>query len=88
VETSCEPTDPRVRRTRLLLVQALQKVLEKKEFEEVTVQDITDAATVNRATFYDHYKDKFALLECVVGSEFQELLAERGVQFDGGCARR
>jgi AcrR family transcriptional regulator len=49
------------------------------------VQDITEMATVNRATFYDHYTDKFALLECMVGTDFNELLAKRGVQFDG-CA--
>jgi hypothetical protein len=37
-------------------------------------------------TFYDHYTDKFALLECVVGSRFNELLAERNVKFDGTCS--
>ena len=41
---------------------------------------------MNRVTFYDHYADKFALLECVVGSRFQELLTERGVKFDGTCS--
>jgi AcrR family transcriptional regulator len=83
---SCETLDPRIRRTRQLLQQALGKLLETQEFEKISVQDIADAATVNRATFYDHYTDKFALLECVVGSRFHELLAERRVQFDGTCA--
>ncbi len=50
------------------------------------MQDIADAATVNRVTFYDHYTDKFALLECVVASRFNELLAKRKVQFDGTCS--
>lgn len=77
--------DPRIRRTRKLLQDALQKVLEKKEFDEISVQDITDAATVNRATFYDHFTDKFALLNCMVGGAFHELLAVRQVHFDGGC---
>src|SRR3982074_2221018 len=81
-----EATDPRILRTRRLLQQALQKLLEKKEFEEISVQDITEAATVNRATFYDHYTDKFGLLECMVASDFHELLAEREVQFDGSCS--
>jgi len=86
-EKSCETLDPRVRRTRQLLQQALRKILEKKEFEAVSVQDIAEAATVNRATFYDHYPDKFALLECMVGADFHELLAKREVQFDGrSCA--
>jgi AcrR family transcriptional regulator len=69
-----------------MLQQALVKLLESKEFEKISVQDIAEAATVNRATFYDHYPDKFALLECTVGSRFHELLDERGVQFDGSCS--
>jgi AcrR family transcriptional regulator len=85
-ETSCEIVDPRIRRTRQMLQQALVKLLEIKEFEKVSVQDITEAATVNRATFYDHYPDKFALLECMVASRFHELLDERRVQFDGSCS--
>ena len=77
--------DPRIRRTRLLLQQALEKLLETKEFENISVQDIAEEATVNRATFYDHYPDKFALLECMVARQFFGLLERRGVKFDGTC---
>ncbi|HVX66379.1 MAG TPA: TetR family transcriptional regulator [Bryobacteraceae bacterium] len=77
--------DPRIRRTRQLLQQALEKLLETKGFDEISVLDITGAATVNRATFYDHYVDKYALLECLVAGRFHELLAQREVQFDGTC---
>jgi AcrR family transcriptional regulator len=86
VDSSQEVIDPRIRRTRLLLQQALEKLLKKKDFDKISVQDIADAATVNRVTFYDHYPDKFALLECVVGSRFNELLARRKIEFDGTCA--
>jgi AcrR family transcriptional regulator len=85
-ETSSESVDPRIRRTRLLLQQALGKLLETSEFEKISVQDIAEAATLNRATFYDHYADKFALLECMVASRFHDLLAQRGIVFSGGCA--
>src|SRR5581483_9179082 len=85
VQKSCETIDPRIRRTRQMLQQALERLLETKEFEQISVQDIAEAATVNRATFYDHYNDKFALLECMVGARFHELLAQRDVQFDGTC---
>lgn len=81
-----EPLDPRILRTRRLLQQALGKLLENKEFESISIQDIADAATVNRVTFYDHYSDKFALLECMVGTHFHELLAKRDVEFDGSCS--
>jgi AcrR family transcriptional regulator len=85
-EICLETVDPRIRRTRVLLQQALAKLLETKEFDKISVQDIAEAATVNRATFYDHYTDKFSLLECMVGSRFGELLAARGVRFEGGCS--
>lgn len=80
-----KPIDPRVRRTRQLLADALQKLMETRSFEALSIQDIAEAATVNRATFYDHYPDKFALLECMVASRFQELLTGRGVSFNGAC---
>lgn len=86
-EAVCERNlDPRIRRTRLALQQALARLLQEKEFDRIAVQDITDAAEVNRATFYDHYADKFALLECMVGTRFEELLQARGVQFNAGCS--
>ena len=87
MEASCEQNlDPRIRRTRLALQQALAKLLQEKEFDKISVQDITEAAGVNRATFYDHYTDKFALLECMVGTRFGELLEARGIRFDSGCS--
>ena len=49
------------------------------------MQEIADAATVNRATFYDHYTDKFALLDALVAGGFHEMLHERKVSYDGGC---
>jgi AcrR family transcriptional regulator len=81
-----QEVDPRIRRTRQLLQQALEKLLGQKDFDKISVQDIAETATVNRVTFYDHYPDKFALLECVVGSRFQELLTERNIKFDGTCS--
>src|ERR1017187_10670365 len=87
-EMSGEALDPRVKRTRQMLQCALAKLLIEKEFDQISVQDITDAATLNRATFYDHYDDRFALLECLVGSRFSELLVQRGVRFDGTCSDR
>ncbi|MBI4306111.1 MAG: TetR/AcrR family transcriptional regulator [Chloroflexi bacterium] len=67
--------DPRVKRTRQLLLDAFLSLLTDRGFEDVTVQDIAERATVNRATFYAHYKDKFDLAESLVREHFQERLA-------------
>lgn len=83
--SDCDVRDPRIRRTRQLLQGALRTLMQTRSFDEISVQDITDAATVNRATFYDHYTDKFALLDAMVGGGFHKLLHERNVSFDGTC---
>jgi AcrR family transcriptional regulator len=77
--------DPRIRRTRVLLQDALFILLKSKPFESITVQDITTEATVSRATFYSHYVDKHDLLNGMTDARFQSLLNERGVSFDGTC---
>jgi AcrR family transcriptional regulator len=84
--SDCEVRDPRIRRTRQLLQGALWSLLKSKRFDEISVQDIADAATVNRATFYDHYTDKFGLLEASIGASFHALLEERKVAYDASCA--
>jgi AcrR family transcriptional regulator len=83
--SDCELRDPRQKRTRKLLQDALRKLLQETSFDEILVQDITDVATVNRATFYDHYTDKLALFEAMVAGDFHELLKERNICFDGTC---
>ncbi len=83
--SDCEVRDPRIRRTRQLLQAALRNLMETRSFEEIAVQDIAEAATVNRATFYDHYTDKYALLEAMIAGGFHKLLAERRVQYDAAC---
>ena len=69
--------DPRVKRTRQLLVQAFIDLLSEKDFQSLTVQDITERATVNRATFYAHFEDKYALHDYVVRENFQLMLHNR-----------
>jgi AcrR family transcriptional regulator len=83
--SDCEVRDPRMRRTRHLLQDALRNLMRSKSFDEIAVQDIAEAATVNRATFYDHYTDKYALLEAMVAGSFHQLLHERNVNYDGTC---
>lgn len=66
--------DPRTKRTRQLILKAFGELLADKSFEAVTIQDITDRATVNRATFYAHFQDKYDLLEQAFAEMFQEIL--------------
>src|ERR1700675_4681908 len=74
-------TDPRILRSRRMLTEALARLLTKKEFEDVSVQEIADEATLNRATFYLHYPDKNALLQAMTGVRFRDLIERRGITF-------
>jgi len=64
-------SDPRVIRSRQLLRAALISLIPEKGFAAISVQDIADRATLNRATFYLHYQDKTELLM----DAFEELIA-------------
>jgi AcrR family transcriptional regulator len=74
--------DPRVVRTRQQLRDALVSLIEEKGFDALTVQDITDRAELNRATFYLHYRDKHDLLENSLRDAIDELLADLGASTD------
>jgi AcrR family transcriptional regulator len=76
-----ESTDPRVLRSRRMLMDSLVRLLSKKEFEDISIQEIADEATLNRATFYLHYPDKNALLRAMTAERFRDLIARRGLSF-------
>lgn len=76
-----ETTDPRIVRSRRMLMEALVRLLGRKEFEDISIQEIADEATLNRATFYLHYPDKNALLQAMTAARFRELIARRGLAF-------
>ncbi len=66
--------DPRVKRTRQLLQQAFMDLTHEKSLQDITVHDITQRATVNRATFYAHFEDKYALIDACMREGFRQLL--------------
>src|SRR6202050_3983478 len=74
-------TDPRIVRSRRMLMDSLAKLLIKKAFKDSSIQDIADEATLNRATFYLHYPDKNALLQAMTESRFRDLIERRGITF-------
>ena len=69
-------TDPRTIRTRQLIIDAFNELLVTKGFEQMTVKDITERATINRATFYAHFVDKYALLEEVLTELIERIMNE------------
>lgn len=61
--------DPRIIRTRKLIMEAFIRLSKLKNFDNITVKDISKEATINRATFYYHFTDKHELLEQVINED-------------------
>jgi AcrR family transcriptional regulator len=80
-DSGAETADPRIRRSRHMLMEALAKLLTQKSFDDISIQEIATQAKVNRATFYLHYADKNALLQAMTAERFGELIARRGLSF-------
>lgn len=57
--------DARIRYTQGVLKQALLSFLQEKPINKITVKEVCERAELNRATFYAHYSDCFALLESI-----------------------
>ena len=72
-----ENLDPRVKRTRKLILRAFDSLLAEKGFEMISVQDVTNKAEINRATFYAHFPDKYALLDYSISHMFQQEIEKR-----------
>lgn len=64
--------DPRVIRSQRLLKSALIALVAEKGFSNLSVGQIAERATLNRATFYLHYRDKTHLLM----DAFEELMEQ------------
>ena len=79
--STMETVDPRILRSRRMLMESLVRLLTQKGFDDISIQEIADQATLNRATFYLHYPDKNALLQAMTAARFRELIARRGLSF-------
>ena len=69
--------DPRVKRTRELIVRAFNELVAETGHTGLTVQEIAERATINRATFYAHFNDQYELFDHVISEAFREELRRR-----------
>lgn len=76
--------DPRTRRTRAMMEEAILGLMEEKDYPKITVQEIARKSGLNRATFYLHYYDKDDLLEKLMNAALDDLrksMRVRGIEF-------
>lgn len=66
--------DPRVKRTRRLLSDALVSLILEKEFAAISIKDVTDRAEVAYITFFRHYESLDSLLMQVLAQGQADLM--------------
>ncbi len=69
-------TQPRALRTRAKMLQALEKLLKTKEFDQIAVTEIASEAGVAVGSIYSHFADKDAFLEALL-EEWRARLEQR-----------
>lgn len=62
--------------TKKAIAQALKTICREKEFDKISIADITTACGLNRQTFYYHFQDKYELLSWIYYSENFSLITE------------
>lgn len=73
-------TDLRVLKTRKNIRTSFINLLLVKDFKDITIQNIIDEALIGRSTFYDHYFDKYDLLNQLVNEvlvDFKDIIKDR-----------
>jgi AcrR family transcriptional regulator len=81
-----DTTDRRVRRTHKSLHEALIALVQEKNYDDITVQDVLDRADIGRSTFYAHFQDKDELL--LSGVEHLRVTLEEALRRERGKAKR
>lgn len=54
------------------LAESFKQLAIKMPIEKITIKEITDGAGVIRPTFYNHFQDKYELLEWIIRTEVLE----------------
>ncbi|GAA0378423.1 TetR/AcrR family transcriptional regulator [Bacillus horti] len=66
-------TDRRIRKSQEAIKKAVIELMMEKNFDQITIQDISDRADVSRRTIYLHYTDKFNLLDKLIEEHIEDL---------------
>lgn len=58
--------DKRIRKTNQALYKGLTLLLQEKNYNKITIEDLIQASNISRSTFYSHFKTKDDVLESII----------------------
>jgi AraC-like DNA-binding protein len=73
VTPTMSKVDRRILRSQDAIKKAVIELMSEKNFDQITLQEISDRANVSRRTIYLHYMDKFDLLDKLIEEHINEL---------------
>ncbi|MFB5763534.1 TetR/AcrR family transcriptional regulator [Paenibacillus medicaginis] len=65
--------DRRILKSQEAIKKAVLELMAEKDFDNITIRDISDRANLNRGTIYLHYTDKFDLLAKIIEEHISNL---------------
>lgn len=65
--------DRRVLKSQAAIKKAVIELMAEKNFDDITIRDISEKADVNRGTIYLHYMDKYDLLDKIIEEHINNL---------------
>ncbi len=58
--------------TEIMLAESFKELVLRQPIEKITIKEITERAGVIRPTFYNHFQDKYELLEWIILTDLLE----------------
>lgn len=68
-----------VKRTKQAIVEGFNRLIARKDFNQITAQDIMREADVSKATFYRYFKDKYDVMNYNYKCVLDEALSTEGI---------
>ena len=62
--------------TKKRIAKAFKQLLEEMEFDKISIVDIMELAQIRRQTFYNHFLDKYQLLDWIFENDLKEQVAD------------
>ena len=71
--------DLRIEKTRNLIIETFKTLLCEKDYEDITIKELTEKAKINKSTFYRHYSSLDKLMDTLqdeIVYEFMKRIAD------------